>query len=123
MTPEGIIKNNICAYLAVRRDCFFWVQESIGVWDQKLKRYRKKRSKYQKNGVPDIILQFKYLDYPPVFVGLEVKDKGKKQTETQVEFEKELKTFGGFYFVVYSAQDAVRALDLVQAHLKALLTR
>lgn len=121
MTPEGIIKNSICTYLSFRRDCFFWVQESQGTFDPKTKRFRAKKSKFQMNGIPDIILNFRYLDYPPVMVGLEVKDIGKKQTESQKIFQTMYQAFGGFYFVVRCVDDVKKVLELVEKHLKSLL--
>lgn len=123
MTPEGQIKNNICEYLSYRRDCFFWVQESQGTFDPKTKRFRKKKSKFQRNGIPDIILNFKFMSYPPVMVGLEVKDIGKKQTESQIIFEKDYKSFGGFYFVVRSIEDTKHALNLVENHIRTMLNK
>jgi VRR-NUC domain. len=55
-----------------------------------------------KKGVPDIILVFK-----GQFIGLEVKRQGGKQSEYQLEFEKEVKENGGKYHVVSSINDVI----------------
>lgn len=121
-TPEGIIKNNICAYLAIRKDCFFWVQESQGTYDPKKKIFRAKKSKYQRNGIPDIILNLKYHPkLPPTMIGFEVKDIGKKQTDSQVQFEKDYTNFTGYYFVVRSCKDAIDAINLVKKRIDEAL--
>ena len=114
---ESEIKREICDYLALRRDLFFWVQESQGTFDPRKKIFRKKNSKYQKNGVPDINVFMKFHTWPLVYVGLEVKRKKGVQTPSQLEFEIDFKKFGGFYFVIRSSEDARKALKCVTDHL------
>lgn len=110
MSPEGAIKKAICDYLSFRQDCFFWVQESQGTYDAKMGGFRKKKSAYQRNGVPDILCMMSVGTLPPIFIGLEVKTKSNKQTPSQIQFEKEYKEFGGLYYVVRSAEEAQLAL-------------
>lgn len=45
------------------------------------------------------------------FLGIEVKTGRGKQTKQQLAFEKMIKSFGGHYFVVSSADEAERVLD------------
>lgn len=112
MTPEGSVKNSICSYLEFRRDVFFWSQESVGQWDKKKKLFRKKNSKYQRNGIPDILCMIRVGTLPPIFIGLEVKAGKNKQTESQIQFEKDYKQFGGLYFVVRNVEETKNALEI-----------
>ncbi len=121
MSPEGAIKKAICDYLSYRYDCFFWIQESQGTFDPRTRRFRKKKSEYQRNGIPDILLCLKVLNFPPVLIGLEVKTKTNKQTDSQIKFEKDFKAFGGFYFVVRSVSDVFDALDLATQQIKSTI--
>lgn len=120
MTPEGRIKLAISHYLARRPDCFFWWQESVGQYDKKLGGFRKKKGRFQRNGVPDILVFLKVGSFPPVFVGLEVKTKTGTQTESQKKFEIDSKAFGSFYFVVRSIEDAHKSIELVKSHVMSL---
>lgn len=110
MTPEGDIKKSICDYLAYRSDLRFWVQESQGTYDPNAGKFRKKKSKYQMNGISDIIVLMKYSNLPPFFVGLEVKAKS-KQTESQIAFQKLIQEIGGLYFVVHSVEESIESLN------------
>jgi len=112
VTPEGEIKKSICDYLAYRKDMRFWVQESQGTYDAKTKRFRKKNSKYQINGVPDIIIQYKYSNLPAFFIGLEVKSKTGSLTDSQKKFSDVSKDFGSLYFVVRSVEDAINSINI-----------
>lgn len=115
MTPEGATKLSICEYLALRRDVFFWVQESVGQWDAKRKIFRKKKSRFQRNGVADIQLKM-LVARLPIDVQLEVKAPGNNdQSESQETFEADLQRFGGFYYVVRSVEDTTAALAEVRA--------
>lgn len=118
MTPEGQIKSQICDYLSLRRDVFFWVQESQGTFDSKRGVFRKKNSKYQMNGIPDILCMVKVGTLPPIFVGLEVKSAKGSQTESQKQFEKTYKAFGGIYFVVRSPEETQEALKKAITQIK-----
>lgn len=121
MSPEGAIKKSICDYLSFRQDVFFWVQESQGTFDPRTRRFRKKNSEYQRNGIPDILLCLKILNFPPVLLGLEVKTKSNKQTDSQIKFEKDYKSFGGFYFVVRSIDDVQQALQIATQQIKSII--
>ena len=121
MTPEGAIKKAICQYLERCQDIFFWVQESQGTFDTRRKIFRKKNSKYQRNGVPDINVFLKYGKIV-FYVGLEVKSETGKQTKSQIDFESDFKEFGGFYFIVRSPEDAQKAVNAARLHIRSLLT-
>lgn len=119
MTPEGSLKRDICTYLIRRPDTFFWVQSSTGQWDQKKKLFRKKRSKFERNGIPDILCFLRVGTLPPIMVGLEVKHGKNPQTESQIKFEKDFKAFGGIYFVVRSIEDTQKALRCAEQIIKS----
>lgn len=56
MTPEGRVKNMILSYLKLRyRRVTAWVNDSVGIWDQKAQAYRANRSPYRIKGVADIL--------------------------------------------------------------------
>lgn len=112
LTPEGRIKQAICEYLFFRRDVFLYLTPSVGIYDQKTKRYRRKNGKFDKKGVPDIqvILKVKGI---PVSVGMEVKTLKGEQSADQRMFEAQMDAFGAWYFVVRSVLDADRALAMV----------
>jgi hypothetical protein len=123
MTPEGRVKLAISHYLGHRRDCFFWWQESVGQYDAKIGGFRKKKGMFQRNGIPDILLLLKVAEYPPVFVGLEVKANAGKQNKNQKKFEMDLKAFGSFYAVVKNQQEAHEYLEKVKRHILTLTVK
>ena len=121
MTPEGLVKKSICEYLDFRRDVLFWVQESQGTFDPRTKSFRKKKSKYQRNGIADIFVLLRVQNFPPVYIALEVKAGSNKQSESQIKMEKDLKAFGSFYFVVRTPEQAAHAITLVKKHIESFL--
>lgn len=95
---ESEIQASICDYLAIKK-YFFWRQNVIPAMNQDGSMRR--LPKYVKKGVPDIIVI-----KDGFFIGLEVKRKGEKQSESQELFEEGVKeTGGGEYYVVRSIDD------------------
>ena len=94
---ENEIQTSICDYLTVKKH-FFWRQNVLPAMtkDGRVRRM----PKYSKNGVPDIILV--HLGF---FIGLEVKRKKSIQSDSQKQFEKDLKEVGGYYYIVRSIED------------------
>lgn len=87
----------------------FWKNQSTGIYDPVKKSFRK-RSKYQLNGVSDIIGIYRG---KPVF--LEVKtDKG-KMSQAQKDFLDRAKQCGAITGVVRSIDDALLALKQVDS--------
>lgn len=70
------------------------------------------------NGIPDILCMVKVGTLPPIFVGLEVKSAKGSQTESQKQFEKTYKAFGGIYFVVRSPEETQEALKKAITQIK-----
>lgn len=124
MTPEGAIKKAICEYLSYCQDVFFWQQDSTGTFDPRTKKFRKKKSPYQRNGIPDIICLIK-MNGLVCFLGLEVKSDTGRQTESQKQFELELFNFSGQnwpYAVVRDPEEAKMALDHARRAIKSRMT-
>lgn len=110
---ENEVKKQICTYLEHFQNqgkLIFWVTDTTGTYDSVKKTFRRRNSRHQRNGIPDIICLIKVLGIP-LFVGLEVKTKTGKQTDSQKEFEASIEyTFGkGYYFVVRDI-DGVRSI-------------
>jgi penicillin-binding protein-related factor A (putative recombinase) len=106
MTPEGQIKKAICEYLSTRRDCFFWVNESVGIFDPRRGIYRKKNSPYQKKGVADILGI-----YDGVPIAIEVKSKTGRLSPDQSKFLSDFTNAGGIVCVARSIDDVRRWLE------------
>lgn len=101
---EKEIQLAICDYLEMRCNqgkFIFWRQNVIPPFDKKTGHYRP-MSKYTRTGVPDIIVVKN-----GVFIGLEVKRKGEKQNDAQINFQNDLERAGGKYFVVRSVIDVI----------------
>lgn len=105
-TPEKDIQLSICEYLAYKR-FFFWRQNVNPIFDRKTGTVRR-MPPYSKTGVPDIILIYK-----GKFVGLEVKNETGKQAPSQIEFERDCKSHGGYYKVVRSVGDVMDLIKII----------
>jgi len=121
LTEESAIKKQICEALEMfASSLIFWVQESQGGWDPTRKVFRKKNSRFQKKGIADIqgILFVKSI---PVYIALEVKSQKGQLTESQKIHKQELESKGGFYFVVRSPQEALKAIQSVTLRVQELV--
>lgn len=97
---EKDIQLAICEYLTIKRH-FFWRQNVIPPFDKKTGHYRP-MSKYTMTGVPDIIVIKN-----GIFIGLECKRKGGKQSDAQIEFQRRTELAGGKYYTVKSVIDVI----------------
>lgn len=104
---ETQIQNQICEYLALK-GYFFFRSNNIPVYSPKDKIFRR-MPKYGMLGVPDIILILTCKNIG-VMVGLEVKKEKTYQSKSQKQFQKELEEVGGFYFIVRSIDDCIKAI-------------
>lgn len=110
-TPEGAIKSAIMEYLFMLKHCMVWVNASVGIYDPVRKTFRKNNSKYQRNGVPDILGI-----YRGVPLAIEVKTKSGKVSKDQHKFLDEFQAHGGLAFVARSVDEVVlqlKSFDLV----------
>lgn len=98
MTPEGIIKNQICHWLSLRK-CLFWIQQAGKIPG------RINRSKFLRNGISDILGVWE-----GKMLAIEVKVPGKKPSPEQVQFIDDVNAAGGIAFVATSIEDVVREL-------------
>ena len=105
--PEQIVKNAIMDYLWMKH-CFCWVNASTGVFDPKRGIFRKNLSKYQLNGVADILGIW---DSKPLAV--ECKALGGKPTPDQINFLNEFHNHGGIAIWADSLDMLIEKLDKI----------
>ncbi len=87
----------------------FWVNSSTGIYDPKKGIFRKARSKYQMNGVADILGI-----YCCIPLAIEVKSvKGVMSSEQRL-FLNNFSAFGGIAILARSVDDVEKALKLVK---------
>lgn len=106
-TPEGLIKRQICEFLLLQTDCFFWLNESVGIYDPVRKIYRKKNSRFSRKGVADILGIWKGMP-----LAIEVKSAKGVLSSDQKIFLEEFKEHGGIAFVAKSLTDVKQALGV-----------
>lgn len=108
LTPEGLIKNQICEWLSYQRDMMFWQNQSVGVYDPGKGIFRKCKSKYQRNGVADILGVYKGKP-----LAIEVKSKKGYPTVEQKAFLAEFEKMGGIAILARSIEDVEKVLKQV----------
>lgn len=107
LTPplEKEIQKTICTYLFDLKHYFGWRQNTAPTVQKSGDGWQFRRmAAHTMKGTPDIILI-----KDGIFIGLEVKRPGGKQSDDQKEFEKKCLKAGGQYHIVTSLDD-VRAL-------------
>lgn len=103
--PEKVIENQIMAYLNLKK-IYAWKNQSVGVWDQNRKIFRKPNNKNHIKGVSDI------LGILPCgrFLAIEVKSKTGKLSPDQVLFIERINSHGGLAFMAQSIEDVENKL-------------
>lgn len=110
VTPELKVKREISQYiLLAKKDVFFWWQKSVGVFDPRTMSFRKNKSRFEINGVSDILGV-----YRGKFFAIEVKSKNGKPTKEQIEFLENVKRHGGYACVARSVDDVVKLFDEIE---------
>ncbi len=107
--PEGIIKNEICEYLAILRRqgvLDFWLNHTTGGWDPKRRLFRKRNSKYDRNGVADIVGILR--GGRALFV--EVKSRTGVLSDAQKDFRDAAVHWGAIYVLARSVADVKNLL-------------
>lgn len=106
MTPEGRVKNLVCGYLKAR-GVFFFLHDSVGIFDPKTKRFRRNNSPYRIKGVSDI------LGILPSgrFLAIELKSATGTLTTEQKAFLEAINASGGLAFMARGIDDVKRGLD------------
>jgi hypothetical protein len=107
MTPEGYVKNSICAYLQAKQIKFF-IHDSVGIFDPVKKIYRSNKSPYRRIGVADIIGWRK----GGQFFAIEVKSEKGRATPEQKQFIQDVKEDGGIAFIARSIDDVKREMGI-----------
>lgn len=104
MTPEGYVRNSICSYLTSKK-CFFFIHDSVGIFDPVRKVYRTNVNPYRIKGVSDILGLWK-----GKFLAIEVKAPKGYLTPEQKAFIAKVRSEGGIAFVARSIDDVKREL-------------
>lgn len=94
---ESDIQSTILSYLRMK-NVFCYKSNNVGIFNKKTGSYIPSAVK----GLPDIIcvIEGKY-------VGIEVKSKSGKQSDTQKDFQRELIKAGGMYLLAKSVEDVM----------------
>jgi len=108
---EAQIERSICDYLRIK-GFFFYKQPNSGFFSGKvingstmIGSFRKHSSPYVKRGVPDIMVVINGR-----IIGLEVKSPSGRQSQDQIDFQREWEKAGARYFLVRSIEDVERCL-------------
>lgn len=107
--PEDQIKTAILELLSYIPGIFAWPNDSVGIYDPVRQVYRKKKSKYHINGVPDIL---GIIFGKPL--AIEVKTPEGVVSKDQALFLVEYRLKGGIGFVARSTLDVTCAIDTVR---------
>lgn len=105
MTPEGRVRNLVCGYLR-SLGVYFFVHDSVGIYDQKAGRYRRNTSPYRVKGVADV------LGILPGgrFLAIELKSETGRLTPEQKAFLGQINANGGIAFMARSIDDVREGL-------------
>ena len=105
MTPEVFIRNQICSWLT-RQKCFFFLHDSVGIYDTVRKRFRTNTSPYRMKGVSDILGLWKGKG-----LAIEVKAGKGRLSKEQKLFLELWTASGGIGIAAWSVEDVKNALD------------
>jgi len=105
-TPESIVRDSICEYLQLHK-CFYFIHDSVGIFDPVKQRFRSNTNKHRMKGVADIlgIWQGKPL-------AIEVKSARERLTPEQRLFLERFRAEGGISILARSIDDVEKALKL-----------
>ena len=104
MTPERIVQNEICSYLS-RIGVFFFVHDSIGVFDPRRGVFRSNTNRYRRRGVSDLLGIFHGCP-----LAIEVKSEKGRLSPHQKEFLAAWTLAGGISIVAKSIADVEAGL-------------
>jgi hypothetical protein len=104
---EKSIENEILTYLKLR-GVFVWPNASVGVFDQKLGIYRKKRGVHRVVGISDIL----GITQDGRFLAIEVKSVKGRLTADQAQYLSNINARGGLAFVARSISDVQERLGI-----------
>lgn len=110
MTNEGLVKHNICLYLDTlkRRGILdFWLNHTTGQWDARQGTFRRRNSRWDRNGIADICGFFR----GGRGLYIEVKAGSNNLSDNQRAFKADCDLWGAFYLVAWSVEDVKTALN------------
>ena len=110
MTPERIVQNEICSYLT-RIGVFFFVHDSIGVFDPRRGVFRTNTNRYRRRGVSDLLGIFHGRP-----LAIEVKSAKGRLSPHQKEFLAAWESAGGIAIVARSVEDVMVKLKECEAN-------
>lgn len=102
---EKDIENAILAYLHYNK-VFAWKNQSTGIYDPRLKTFRRINNPFHIKGVPDILGIFKGRP-----LAIEVKSKGNYPSPEQKAFMERFRANGGVCFIARSVDDVIKNLS------------
>lgn len=102
---EQEIKNSILEWFDYQTDAMVWPNDSVGIFDVRKGVFRKKKSRFHRNGVADILGIWK--GQP---LAIEVKTKKGVVSEEQKAFLLDFTSHGGIAFVARCLQDVIDEL-------------
>lgn len=104
MTPENLIKNQICSWLS-GQNCLFFIHDSVGIYDPRRGKFLSNKNPYRIRGVSDILGIWQGR-----FMAIEVKSKTGTLSDYQKFFIEWVKAHGGIAFVARSIEDVKQQL-------------
>jgi hypothetical protein len=110
---EKRIEKEILMFL-MRKGIFCWKQNTVGVYDEKIGRYRKPKSPFIISGISDILGLINGYGLGGRLIAIEVKTPERKNNSTkyQKEFIDNVNKNGGIAFVACCVQDVIDGLKL-----------
>lgn len=104
MTPEGRVRNEVCSFLRAK-GVFFFIHDSVGVYDARRGIFRASHSPYRRRGVTDLLGI-----YHGVPLAIELKSATGRLSSHQKEFLTDWKLAGGLGFVARGITDVIEGL-------------
>jgi penicillin-binding protein-related factor A (putative recombinase) len=101
---ETYIRNSICSWLRFH-DALVVIYDNVGIYDQRLGRYRRRDNVHRILGVADLIVLWK-----KHYIAIEVKSPEGRVSEHQKIFLEKVNELGGIGFVARSINDVEREL-------------
>lgn len=105
MTPENRIRDAICKWLNLHYHAIVFIHDSVGIYDPKIKRFRRNMNRFRVKGVSDLIGIW---NGKPL--AIEVKAGRNKATPEQLSFLELWRAKGGIGILAYSLEDVMKAL-------------
>lgn len=100
---EKPIQNAILDWLSWQKDLVYWINDSVGIWDEAKKIYRQRKSKHHRKGVSDILVCSK-----GQLIAIEVKSPTGRLSPHQKAFFADITRVGGKVLCARSVEDVIR---------------